>query len=218
MGWIDSTPEFSGLEDRVKHHLVTLKPADVPADTVLFNPGEAVKGYVIVLKGKVNVFLTGKTGREILLYQVCPGQSCIQSTLGLMGDEDYSAQAVCDGDARVVLIPKQLFLDLIEVSEKFRALVFAAFAGRVQTMMRLVEKVAFQRVECRLAANLLDRMDDANRIVATQQELATAVGSAREVVSRRLESWSKQGWVRTTRGAITVLNKDALLAISLSSV
>lgn len=218
MGWVETASELASLDRDTAHRLNTLTPMDVPAGTVLFSPGDAVKGYVIVLQGRVSVSLTGASGREILLYAVTPGQSCIQSTLGLMGGEDYTAEAITDQDSRVVLLPKSLFLQLIDTSHSFRTVVFAAFAGRMQTMMRLLEKIAFQRVECRLAAHMLERADAQGHISTTQQELATAVGSAREVISRRLDAWSRRGWVKTGRGTVQIIDADALQSVALEAV
>lgn len=214
MGWVKTAPDLASLDRNTAHRLNTLSPMDVPAGTVLFSPGDAVKGYVIVLQGRVSVSLTGASGREMLLYVVTPGQSCIQSTLGLMGGEDYTAEAITDQDSRVILLPKPLFMQLLDDSPCFRALVFTAFAGRMQTMMHLLERVAFQRVECRLAAYMLERADADGLISTTQQALATAVGSAREVISRRLDAWSRRGWVKTSRGAVQITDVDALQTIA----
>lgn len=214
MGWVEGAADLATLDPKTTTELNALAPMDVPAGTVLFSPGDAVKGYVIVLQGRVSVSLTGASGREMLLYAVEPGQSCIQSTLGLMGGDDYSAEALTDEDSRVVLMPKPLFLRLLDNSPSFRALVFTAFAGRMQTMMHLLEKIAFQRVECRLAAFLLERAAPDGQLKATHQELATAVGSAREVISRRLEAWSRRGWVVTTRGQVEVTDFEALKALA----
>jgi len=214
MGWVETAPDLATLDAITARKLNALVPMEVPADTVLFSPGDAVKGYVIVLQGRVSVSLTGASGREMLLYAVTPGQSCIQSTLGLMGGEDYTAEAITDVGSRVVLLPKPLFLQLLDDSPSFRALVFAAFAGRMQTMMQLLEKVAFQRVECRLAAYMLERASPSGHLTATQQELATAVGSAREVISRRLDAWSRRGWVKTMRGKVEIIDPDALKSIA----
>lgn len=214
MGWVEDAPDLASLDPKTAGELNALAPMDVPAGTVLFSPGDAVKGYVIVLQGRISVSLTGPSGREMLLYAVTPGQSCIQSTLGLMGGEDYTAEAVSDKDSRIVLMPKPLFLRLLDDSRSFRALVFAAFAGRMQTMMHLLEKIAFQRVECRLAAFLLERAAPDGQLTATHQELATAVGSAREVISRRLEAWARRGWVNTTRGHVKIADYEALKSLS----
>jgi len=214
MGWVEGAPDLASLDAQTATDLNALVPMDVPAGTVLFSPGDAVKGYVIMLQGRVSVSLTGASGREMLLYAVTPGQSCIQSTLGLMGGDDYTAEAITDKDSRVVLLPKPLFLRLLDDSRSFRALVFSAFAGRMQTMMHLLEKIAFQRVECRLATYLLDRAAPSGQLTATHQDLATAVGSAREVISRRLEAWSRHGWVITTRGHVEITDFEALKALS----
>ena len=110
---------------------------------------------------------------------------------------------------RAVIIPKPEFLDLMDGSPAFRGFVFSAFAERMQAMMHLLERVAFQRIESRLAAALLDRAE-AGRVAATHQDLATAIGSAREVISRRLEAFARAGWVRTERGAVTLTDMPAL--------
>ena len=214
MGWVETAPDLANLDDETKSKLNALTPMQVPAGAVLFSPGDAVKGYVIVLKGRVSVSLTGLSGREMLLYAVTPGQSCIQSTLGLMGGDDYTAEAIADEDSTLVLLHKDLFLNLISDSDAFRDLVFQTFSRHMQTLMHLLERVAFQRVECRLAAYLLDRMDQAGMLSITQQELATAVGSAREVISRKLDNWSQQGWVKTTRGKVTITNIPAVTALA----
>jgi len=217
MSWTDEAPALHGLEQVALASLNRLAPVDVPEGAVLFSPGESVKGYVIVLSGRVNVCLTGASGREMLLYSVEPGQSCIQSTLGLMGDEAYTAEAVVATRTRLVLLPKKQFLGLLDSSAGFRTLVFSAFADRIQTVMQLLEKVAFQRIESRLAAELLKAAQGDKVVSATHQELATRLGTAREVISRRLEIWSRRGWVSTTRGKVVLLDPEALRALAQES-
>ena len=207
--WIKTAPGFGALDPAARNLLAPLVPMTLPRGAALFHPGDAAKGFVIVLAGRVEVFLTGSSGRDILLYAVEPGGTCIQTTLGLLGGEDYSGEAVTASDCRLVLIPKGEFLTLMDRSAPFRAFVFSAFAQRMQGMMHVLERVAFQRVESRLAAALLDRAE-AGRVAATHQDLATAIGSAREVISRRLEAFARAGWVRTERGAVTLTDMPAL--------
>ena len=214
MTWTSQAIELGGLETQARHALDKLSPMDVPEGGILFRPGESVKGYVIVLSGRIGVNLIGPTGRDILLYRVEPGQSCIQSTLGLMGGDDYSAEAVAEMDSRVVLMPRALFLDLIDSSPAFRKLVFAAFAERMQSMMHLLERVAFQRVEARLAAYLIEQADDAGFVRATQVDLATAIGSAREVISRRLDALEHRACIIRERGRVKITNPDLLRQIA----
>lgn len=215
MSWLSRAPALDALDAPARDTLAQITPMHLPPGAALFHPGDAVKGYAIVLSGRVDVSLTGATGREILLYSVVPGQSCIQSTMGLLGGSDYTAEAVTQSATDLVLLPRATFLGLVDRSAGFRAIVFRAFADRMQDMMQLLEKVAFQRVECRLAERLLALCDDtATTIEITQSELAHQVGSAREVISRRLENWSQRGWVKTRRGTVEITDKAALRAVA----
>ncbi|MFB9151091.1 Crp/Fnr family transcriptional regulator [Roseovarius ramblicola] len=189
--------------------LDALVPMEVPEGAVLFRPGETVKGFVIVLRGRIEVYLTGLSGREILLYEVNPGQSCVQSTLGLMGGEDYSGEAVARTASEIVLVPRDIFLRLMDDDPGFRGFVFAAFAARLQSMMHLLDRVAFQRIETRLAQCLLARATG-GRLAATHAEIAVMIGTAREVVSRRLDALARRGIVAQERGVVRILDAGTL--------
>jgi CRP/FNR family transcriptional regulator len=210
MGWVPGNVAWAGLDDQARKRLNQLQPNTLKTGTVLFNAGDTVRGYAVVLSGSIDVCLTGANGREILLYSVEPGQSCIQSTMGLLGSGDYSAEAHVTCETTLVLLPKPLFLELLDTSSGFRRLVFAAFAERMQTMMHLLEKVAFHRVESRLAERLVTLAEVETTLNITQAELASQIGTAREVVSRRLDTWAIRGWVKTSRGVIHVTDIDAL--------
>lgn len=206
MGWAAALGlTGAGLTER----LDALPEITLARGTVLFHPGDAAQGFVVVLEGRVEVHLVGPTGREILLYAVEPGQSCIQTTLGLMGDEAYAGEAVCASPVRAVMVPKPLFLSLMDRDAAFRRYVLGAFGRRMADMTRLLERLAFGRVESRLAAALLD-LQVAGRVRATQAELAARIGTAREVVSRRLEAMARDGLLDTGRGEVVLIDPEAL--------
>lgn len=209
MGWVEDARGLETMGGEARERLGTLPVSDLTQGTVLFRPGESARGFVIVLSGRIDVFLTGPSGRDILLYTVEPGQSCVQSTLGLLGGDDYSAEAVATEDTRAVLVPRADFQALMAASSGFRTFVFAAFAARMQSMMHLLERVAFQRIESRLAQALLD-LAQGGEVRATHQDLATRIGSAREVVSRRLDAMAREGMVSTERGVVHLVAPDAL--------
>lgn len=210
MNWTGDIPALSVLEPSARTRLDRLSPMDVPQGTVLFSPGDAVKGYVILLAGRIGVNLLGPTGREIRLYDVEPGQSCIQSTLGLLGGDAYTGEAVTDAASRLVLLPRVEFLSLLETSPGFRGLVFSAFAHRMQNMMHLIENVSFLRVEVRLAALISERAGGTGTLTMTQAEMASAIGTAREVVSRRLDKMARAGLIAQERGQLRILDRTAL--------
>ena len=189
--------------------VAALPHRNLPAGTPLFHPGDPAKAFVVVLSGRIEVMLTGPSGREILLYAVEPGQSCIQTTLGLMGDEPYTGDAATATACEVVLIPKPLFHTLLDTEPGFRRFVLRAFGSRMADLTRLLERVAFGRVEQRLAQALLD-LAEGRLVQATHADLAARIGSAREVVSRRLESMARQGLLSTDRGTVTLIDHAAL--------
>lgn len=213
MGWLARATGLPPLGAEAVALLGALAPARVPEGAVLFRPGETVKGFVIVLKGRVEVYLTGLSGREILLYEVAPGQSCVQSTLGLMGAEEYSGEAVAREACEIVLVPRETFLRLMDTDPGFRRFVFSAFAARLQSMMHLLDRVAFQRIETRLAECLLARAEG-GRLNATHAEIAVMIGSAREVVSRRLDALARRGIVALERGVVRILDAETLAELA----
>lgn len=212
MGWAGSA---LGLGPDEAARLDALPVQTLPGGARLFAPGETAQGFAVVLAGRVEVSLTGPSGREILLYAVEPGQSCIQSTLGLLGNEPYSGEAVTVTETRLVLIPAPLFHSLMGRSEAFRGFVFRALAMRMNDMTQLLERVAFTRVEARLAQALLD-LAEGGAVEATHAELAARIGSAREVVSRRLEALARRGLLTTDRGRVELRDRAALAQLAVA--
>jgi CRP/FNR family transcriptional regulator len=213
MGWLARATGLPPLDPATNAALDRLVPRTVPAGTILFRPGDAVQGFVVVLSGRIDVYLTGLSGREILLYAVEPGQTCVQSTLGLLGGDDYSGEAITRAPSELVMIPREIFLRLMDGSQAFRTLVFAAFAQRMQSMMHLLDRVAFQRIETRLAQCLLARAEG-GRLKATHAEIAVMIGSAREVVSRRLDALARRGIVALERGVVRILDAQTLAELA----
>jgi CRP/FNR family transcriptional regulator len=212
MGWTD--PPGDG---ETRAALARLPERALERGRVLFRPGETAEAFPVVLAGRIEVHLTGPSGREIMLYAVEPGESCVQTTLGLLGDELYAGEAVAAVPSRLVLVPRLLFLRLMDEDAAFRLFVLRAFGHRMTEVTRLLERVAFGRVETRLAQALLDLAED-DTVLATQAELAARIGSAREVVSRRLEAWARAGIVATDRGQVRLADLAALRQLAAGDV
>ena len=208
--WLTEAVLPEGIDAASLATFKDLKVQVIPAGGVVFRPGEDARGFVIVLSGRISVYLTGSTGRDILLYDVTRGESCVQTTLGLLGGDAYTGEAIAETDVRAVLVPRAAFLDLMDQSNWFRHLVFRAFAARINDITKVLELVAFVKVEQRLARQLLALAGSDGIITQTHQDLAVAIGSAREVVSRRLELLAKQGLITQERGQITIVNAHGL--------
>ena len=182
----------------------------VPAGTPMFGEGSPCRQFPLVLEGSIRVAKCSD-GRELQLYRVTPGESCVLTGGCLVGGRDYPATGVVERDARLVVLPKAVFDELMTTHEPFRQYVFSLFAERLADLMTLVEAVAFHRLDRRLAAALLGR----GRVVElTHQQLADELGSVREIVTRVLRSFADQGLVRSSRGAVEVLDAAGLRRIA----
>jgi CRP/FNR family transcriptional regulator, anaerobic regulatory protein len=208
--WISEAALPLNCDVLCRHAFASLKPQVIPVGHVVFRPGDQAMGFVIVLSGRISVFLTGASGREILLYDVTRGETCVQTTLGLLGDEAYTGEAIAETDVRAVLVPRTIFLDLMNQSEWFRHFVFKAFAARISDITHVLEQVAFVKVEQRLARQLILLADDGGMVTTTHHDLAVAIGSVREVVSRQLEALSKRRLINQERGHVQILDRATL--------
>jgi CRP/FNR family transcriptional regulator len=191
--------------------LATAQLREVPDRVALFEPGSPCRGFPLVLAGTVRVTKVAPNGREVLLYTVAPGDSCLLSSGCLLGGLDYQAFGIAKGTVRLLVLPPTTFNRLIAESKPFRDYVFALFSERLAGLMELVEAVTFQRLDRRLAALLLAK---GNPVRMTQQNLADELGSVREIVGRLLRSFEEHGWVALGRERIDILDEPALRGVT----
>lgn len=210
--WITRFPGLSaGLEPAVGERLLReSRIARVPAGTMLFGPGQPPTHLLLLLEGTVRVQQTSESGRDIVLYRVEAGQSCVLTTACLLAYEDYLAEGIAETDLVTVAIPRPVFDELLATSPGFRTFVFTAYSRRITDLFRVIDEVAFQRVDIRLAQRLIDLSRGKEIVPATHQDLASELGTAREVVSRQLQEFQRRGWVSQSRGSITLRDRAAL--------
>jgi CRP/FNR family transcriptional regulator, anaerobic regulatory protein len=209
--WISQFPGLGRLGDELTATLArSSSVVTLAAGTRIYGPGRAPESYLLLLEGSVRVQQVSESGREIVLYRVSAGESCALTTACLMGYEDYPAEAVAETDIRAVAIPRSTFDDLIARSPEFRRFVFTAFSKRVTDLFHVIEEVAFSRMDIRLAHKLLELSQGGGQVATTQQQLASELGTAREVVSRTLSELQRRGWISSARGNITIADRAAL--------
>lgn len=182
-----------------------------PAGAVLFDANQPCGGFPLVLEGTIRVAKTAPNGREIVLYRVDPGESCILSGGCLMGETLYSASGVAETDVTLVSIPPTLFQEMLVNDEPFRRYVFGMYGARLAEVMELVEEVAFRKLDARLAQLLIHRGPVLN---TTHQRIAEELGSVREIASRLLRSFEVRGWVKLDREKVTVLDPKSLAELA----
>lgn len=183
---------------------------DIPAGALLFDDHQSCEGFPFVVEGSVKVAKCAPNGRELPLYRVSPGETCIISSSCLLGHEDYNARGVTESATRLMLLPKAVFDELL-ADRAFRDFVFHLFAERIADLMQLIEEVAFRRLDQRLAALLLGK---GRLLHVTHQHLADELGSVREIVSRLLKGFAEQGLVKLSREQIEILDPAGLRALA----
>ncbi|MGX0878744.1 CRP/FNR family transcriptional regulator [Roseovarius sp. MBR-154] len=169
---------------------------------------------MFVLSGTVRVSQTSESGREVVLYRVEAGDSCIMTAACLMGDAPYLAEGIAESEIEAVAIPRGVFDDLAARSGAFRAFVFAAYAQRMLDLFHIVDEVAFGRVDIRLAQRLIALARGAEELHITHQQLAAELGTAREVISRQLQDFQRRGWITQARGVVRLVDPNALAGLA----
>lgn len=208
--WVQRFPALACLTDAAgKAVLAATRLVNLPADTTVFRAGDPCRAYMLVLEGSVRVQKLAENGREITLYRVRGGQSCVLTTSCLMAGDHYPAEGITESNVAAAVIPFETFHAGLAQSPRFREFVFTAYGKRLSDLIVLVEEVAFGRVDQRLAQRLLELVRD-GEIYQTHQQLAADLGTAREVVSRQLKEFERAGMIVLHRGRIEVIETAAL--------
>lgn len=182
----------------------------VPAGTQLFAQGAPCQGFPLVLTGEVRVACHAEDGRSLELYRVRPGELCLVSSASLFRGLPLGAQGMSTQASTLLMIPPPLFEEWLD-TPAFRKLVLGLFAERMAELTSLVDAVAFQKLDQRLATALLGRGQDLH---LSHQTLADELGTVREMVTRLLRRFEHAGWLTLGREHIHILNSQALRAVA----
>lgn len=213
--WIERFPGLSQLGPEVRATLQAKSSViGAPKGALIFGPGKSPEHYLLLLEGSVRVHQTSENGREIVLYRVNAGESCVMTTACMLAHENYSAEGIADTDIRAVAIPRLVFEDLLAKSSVFRNFVFSAYSRRITDLFQVIEEIAFQRLDIRLAQKLVTMARGQGVVKATHQQLAVELGTAREVISRQLQEFQRRDWIAQTRGAVEILQPSALAELA----
>jgi CRP/FNR family transcriptional regulator len=206
-GWVERFPGLSRLEPSIKELLMSRSEiVEVPSGTTIFGPGNSPENMLFLLDGTVRVQQVSDTGHEIVLYRIHAGESCVLTTACLLAYEDYSADGISETPVRAAAVPRDVFDDLVAQSKSFRDFVFAAFSKRITGLFQMIDEVAFQRLDVRLADKLIALSHNQSVVKTTHQKLSVELGTAREVISRQLQEFQRRGWIEQARGSITLLD------------
>lgn len=179
---------------------------------VLMNEGMVCNGAIFVIEGSVRVYKVSEEGKEITLYRVEKGETCIMTISCILADVNYQAVAEVEENVTLLMLPSNAFRALFATSTAFQQFVFSTLSTRMIEVMMIVEEIAFKSMNTRISSFLLEKIKKQNEnvIKITHEKIALELGTAREVVSRVLMDLQKKGVVEISRGQIKVRDVNLL--------
>jgi len=211
--WLRFFPDLAQVGDSFwRETLSRIEQGRLSRGDYLYRDGERCRHFVLMVEGLIRVSRISDAGREIVLYRIESGESCLLTTAVLFSGGYYSTDAIAETDSLLVLLSVKDFERAFERSPGFRQFVCAQSGQRVCDLVMLLDRVAFGDVDTRLAHWLLAHDSDSNiAIEVSHSELAREVGTVREVVSRRLKLFERRGWVHLGRRQIQVADENGLM-------
>ncbi len=201
---------LNGLEtDALEFLTDRSRKFEIASGEIVFQPGKACNDFLWLSKGCLRVQMVSEGGREIVLYRVSPGDSCIMTTSCLLSDDVYNAEAIVEEDIAGFAISKATFDELLAISAAFRKAVFASFGNRLGELLGYIEEISFGRLDHRLVVYLCDHASK-DQIAITHEVLARELATHREVVSRLLKEMERKGWISLGHGKIRLIDLAAL--------
>ncbi len=174
------------------------------AGTTICGEGSRCEHLPILVEGQARVFKASESGREMTLYRIYPGESCVLTASCIMSEVDFPAMAITERASRAIVVPARRVTGWFDEFPEWRHFVFDLVSRRMASMLAVVEEVAFQRMDQRLE-RYLDSAAAHGEVRATHQEIADELGTAREVVTRLLRELEARGRVKLHRGYISLV-------------
>lgn len=176
--------------------------------------GDKCSCIPLVLNGTARVYKLSESGRELTLYRVEPGESCIMTASCILSGAVFPAFAATETSVEAIVVSPEHLHRWVNQHEAWRTFLCSMLALRLSEVIAVVEEVAFQRVDMRTADYLLHAAGDDGSILKTHQDIAADIGTSREVISRVLKDFEHKGLISLSRGRIHTLKRDGLLGLA----
>jgi len=174
------------------------------AETVLMQSNSYIRSIPIVLSGSMRVMQQDEDGREMLLYYIKPGESCIMSFLAGIHEDTSKVKLVVEEDSEVLMLPIAKASEWIKIYPEWTEFIFKLYHKRFEELLDVINAVAFQKLDDRIVTLLKRKVSiyNSNEFSITHQQLAEELGTTREVVSRLLKQMEKQHLIKLSRNKI----------------
>ncbi len=174
---------------------------------VILNENAYIKAIPIVTSGSIRVMRMDEEGRELLLYYIKAGESCIMSFLGGMHNDTSKVKAVAEEPTEILFIPMEKVSVLMQEFPEWLDYIFRLYHKRFEELLEVVNAIAFKKMDERLLDFIKKKCDNtkSSTIVITHEQIAGELGTARVVVSRLLKQMEENGMVKLGRNKITLV-------------
>ncbi len=178
-----------------------------PAGSVILDINSYINYIPLVISGSIKVIRTEEDGREILLYYLTPGESCISSILSGLTQDTSKVKVIVEEDAEILMISLQQAKDWLKKYPEWTDFIFSLYQRRFEDLLEVVNSVAFQKVDARILhlLNQKSQLYKSKELAVTHQQLADELGITREAVSRVLKQIETEGRIKLSRNKITLL-------------
>ncbi len=177
------------------------------AGSLLLQPEGQIRSILIVARGSLKVSRMDDEGRELLLYYIRAGESCVMSVLGGLHHDTSKVKAEVEEDAEILFLPIEQLPWLIREYPEWLDYIFRLYHKRFEELLDVVNAIAFKRMDERLLVLLRKKQELVGKdsIAATHEQLANELGTARVVISRLLKQLEDSGKVELGRGWLRLL-------------
>jgi CRP/FNR family transcriptional regulator len=197
-----------GARSALERDLLSYK---VDGKQLLIQKGDTVGGVYLVNEGALRVYSMNANGRESTLYWIEPGESCILAMNCVFSNILYPAWVESDrATTELVVIPSHVYRRIHETEKSVQQFTFDVLSARIFDLMSTLEDVTTLPLDRRLANFILKKSDSGLRLVMSHEEIASHLGTAREVVSRNMRNLEKAGLVNVARGYTEIASVEGL--------
>ncbi|PHS31380.1 MAG: hypothetical protein COA95_06160 [Methylophaga sp.] len=200
------------LDFLLQHHVEEIT---APAGTIIASPGDICQNLIVLLEGQVRIYRPAEDGRSITLYNVGKGESCTLTASCILNTTAFPAIAKVEKDAKGFVISAKQVQKWLKTEPIWQNYMFSLLSQRIVALISLVDALAFQNLDVRLAYWLLDHSQSQSIINTTHQRIADDLASSREVISRLLKEFEVNGCLNLARGYVELINREKLSHLTL---
>lgn len=204
---LNQIPEFKSAPQMAEKLLASGTVKTFAEGETILRENAYVQSIPIVLDGAIKVIRSDDDGREILLYYISPGESCIMSFLGGMHRETAKVKAVTEEKSEILFVPIEKVTAMLRENPQWLDYIFRLYHRRFEELLDVVNAIAFKRMDERLLHFLQKKAEisASNTVSITHEQLANELGTARVVVSRLLKQMEHEKLVKLGRNKISLV-------------